>query len=425
MSHRYVSQKMFLIFLIFTNQVACQATSATTNVTVTSVSQLPTVTESGDTPTIAYTNTATAMPSVTPSNTATQTTTPTQIPTSTPAITPTRRNTPIREVAHMLDGEPTVTPIPLVTRSVSSNSLIAVIASRFSGTGWPSAGEVWVVDPATNHNYQLTDRRVSSISWSPSGRQLALQVLEGTGQSWNLYMIDRDGSNLRLLKRPTPPHDAIFGPQWLSDDLILFREGQRGRNSVWRLYTISITTGVVSEFIVEGITSYHSALVSPDGQLAAVTDGSNQVQTQEGTSVRVSNTPIRIISINDRQIVASLYGAEGEQLEGYPRSWHSDNNRLIVWSYNQEPLQRCHIADVRRSTSVIMNVRRSEYECPYSFSPDGRWIATANSADDVWIGDRLMVGPFPMSGDMRRLFFEGIGQVRIRNPVWSPFLSED
>jgi hypothetical protein len=411
---------LIIFFIVILGQVACQSMYTDAEALVTSVPQVQVKTE----PTILPTSTPTMtlIPTSTPSSTPTHTAIPTSSHTPTPAVTPTPRNTrvhgegQIREGA-LPDAEPTATPHPIVTQSVTSNSLIAVIASRFSGTGWPGCSEVWVIDPATDRNYQLTNRPTCSIAWSPSGQQLVLGIDRA------LYVIDRDGSNLMLVKRPTPPRVAILGAQWLSDDLILFIEG--APDSDFLLYTISLSSGAVNDFSVEGISNYSSFLVSPNRQFVAFTDYSNRVRTQEGNRITISNTPIRIASISEGQVVASLIGLEGQLIEGHPISWHPDESRLIVRAVGRPSLEGCLLIDIRRLTAAVIQAQKSEIECPFSFSPDGRWIATVHSLEDSFFGDRLVVRSFPITAGIRRLLFGNIGEVTFMKPVWSPFLAGD
>lgn len=246
--------------------------------------------------------------------------------------------------------------------------------------------KIYTIDLASGRVTTLTregDWNDEQPRWSPDGRRIAFK--SSRGGSYNLYLMDSDGSNVvRLTNHGANDHD----PSWLPDgeSLVFSSERDRGpgRLDLYRLW--------LADGSVERLTTFFNGYafmpsVSPDGGWVAFvattfpSDGgySNQVHVLElatkltwpfdttGVGCWPNWSPdgqsIAHVSLNSepsRIQVVSSFGTEPQPVAGDPVRWHyypdwSPDSRLLALSVSPEHHQGedwdLAIADPSRSTA--------------------------------------------------------------------------
>ena len=255
-----------------------------------------------------------------------------------------------------------VSPFP---RGLSG--ILAFQSDARSATNPNGRTKIYTVDLATGRITALTpggDWNDEQPRWSPDGSRIAFK--SNRGGSYNLYLMDADGSHVvRLTEHGATDHD----PTWLPDgeSLVFTSDRDRGPGR-WDLYRLWI-----ADRGVERLTNYFTGYafmpsVSPDGNWVAFVastfpfDGgwANQVHVLElatrltwpfdmtgpgcwpnwspdGASIAhvyLGAEPSKI------QIVSS-FGESPEPIVGDPGRWHyypdwSPDNRLLAVSTSPE-----------------------------------------------------------------------------------------
>ena len=128
--------------------------------------------------------------------------------------------------------------------------------------------EVFIIDPATGDAFNLTKAPASEErypSWSPDGRRVVFTSNRLDGTTFDLYIIDADGTHLRQLTHLTAKAVAYW-PSWTADGRwVYFNEGNA--SVIGRVHP----DGTGFEIVTEG----RDGNISPDGKKI--------VYTQRGT----------------------------------------------------------------------------------------------------------------------------------------------
>jgi TolB protein len=89
--------------------------------------------------------------------------------------------------------------------------------------------EVFIVDPVTGDAFNLTKAPRSEErypSWSPDGRRVVVTSNRDSAETFDLYIVDADGRNLRRLTRLAKGSIAYW-PSWTANGTwIYFNEGR-------------------------------------------------------------------------------------------------------------------------------------------------------------------------------------------------------
>ena len=158
------------------------------------------------------------------------------------------------------------TPVSPFPRGLSGT--IAFQSDARSATNPQGRTKIYTIDLATGRVTALTssgDWNDEQPRWSPDGRRIAFK--SDRGGSFNLYLMDADGSNVvRLTEHGAVDHD----PTWLPDGESLVFTSDRDRGvGRWDLYRLWI-----ADRSVERLTNYFSGYafmpsVAPDGNWIA------------------------------------------------------------------------------------------------------------------------------------------------------------
>jgi Tol biopolymer transport system component len=154
---------------------------------------------------------------------------------------------------------------------------------------WRHDEDIFVMDYDGSNEKQLTnygEEDYRTLAWSPDGKKIAYV---GTGdQHYNLqlYVMNADGSNLKLLTGG-PSYDSINGPlSWSADGQnISFKYGRYGEEkyyyseyntSDYKDYSINVDGG--SPSLIKGdFIPYTYQAPSPDGSKIATVSGTSQI----------------------------------------------------------------------------------------------------------------------------------------------------
>lgn len=239
--------------------------------------------------------------------------------------------------------------------------------------------EIFLVDPDMGDAVNLTRSPKSEERypcWSPDGRQIAFTSdRDGT---YNLYVMNSDGSNLRQLTHEKDPNVAYM-PSW-AGSCIAF--GFHGKEP-W-MATIS-PAGDDFKIVGKG----HDPCISPDGKQIAFTETDGK-----GWCVFLCNAG----GSNRRQIT---YGTN-EMGAVYP-NWSPDGKRIVYANQVGQTLEQ-FVCDVD-GKNVRQLTHLGRISCPAAWSPDGKWISFRSTDNAFWREKELM----------ERTYQEKRGDKR---PVW-------
>jgi TolB protein len=220
-----------------------------------------------------------------------------------------------------------------------------------------SGPDLWVVDTATNREWQVTSGlRVNNPAWSPSRTQIAFSdSARGNGLlyvnvSYNQSTgaVQQVGSAVRL----TDSNGQDLGPEWGPSGLIAFFSNRSGSEQIWAINP-SVPNG---EFQVTHQPNHcYWPTWSPDGTKIAFvgvgTDGKNYLWTVApspgATPVPLAGMPSAQVGIvdlewspdgtriaghgSDGQIYILTIGVGWQKLiSGTFPSWSPDGGRLVI-----------------------------------------------------------------------------------------------
>jgi hypothetical protein len=396
--HLYLRLLFLLVFLPIT---ACARTSLSP--TATSIDMVAA-------PTIAVAWMATG--------TATSTATPTLTPTPTPTLTPTDTLTATPSPSATSSPTPSATPTELPPPT-----------GRIVYERWPEnerggygSPEIWIVDADGQHRRQLTSGHSDhSPAPSPSGRWVAFtRLTEGIINGW-LYVINSEGTGLQRIFQGDA---AVRNPQWLSDDLILFRN-LRGPKRGW--LTISLTTRQINQITWLPDERFGNAVVAPDRERFAITDTSVPLVQDPVTGFMKSVAqPIYIANWNNRTF-EGLVDPDGNIIHGWAKVWHPNGQQLIVQAMSGGCLL-LYMDD--NKVNRVADITQIDKECTMAWSPDGLWAVTGKGFDNGYGSpNRLVVGyavgygrtyTVVPAGDIKEINNIVIPSSFFRNPVWFP-----
>jgi TolB protein len=226
--------------------------------------------------------------------------------------------------------------------------------------------EIFLIDPDTGDAANLTRSPNSEERypcWSPDGRQVAFTSnRDGT---YNLYVMDAEGSNVRQLTDEKDPTVAYM-PSWSGD----------GKQIVFGLHGEQPWMAGISpdgkNFRILG--KGHDPCISPDGKKIAFTysDG-------KGWCVFVCNAD----GSNRRQIT---YGTN--QMGAVYPNWSPDGKKIVYANQVGEALEQFVCDSDGRNVRQL--TRLGKVSCPAAWSPDGQWISFRVTDNAFWRNEELM-----------------------------------
>jgi Tol biopolymer transport system component len=225
-------------------------------------------------------------------------------------------------------------------------------------SGSHGEGTLHVVTVAGAGEHPVGSHRVRSYDWSPSGKELVYESVDGV--IWTARA-DGKGRPRRLARGAAP--------DWSPDGAwIAYFAGRRNKTDVFKV--------AVKDRRVVRFTTHpgfdHSPQWSPGGDLVAF------------VSERDGNTEL---------YVASATGGRDRRLTRDPApdesfSWAPDGSRLVYVSYRDgaDPLSigigNAEIRTVQIRTGRVRNLsNNSAWDGDPAWSPDGRWIAFTRRTD--------------------------------------------
>ena len=228
-------------------------------------------------------------------------------------------------------------------------------------------------------------------SWSPDGKYIAFE--SDRSGSWNIYLMNRDGKNIRALIEST--NNERF-PAWHpSGNRIVFQSDRNGKSD---LFILSLqNNNVTSVATLEGDELFPTW--SPDGDWITFTLLKNGILGHY--KIREDGTDFQpVFSNSDRNV--------------WPR-WSPDGTRL---AYHSRPTTEgseddLYIFSVHDGSIKQVTNKPGHDFCP-EWSPDGNKLVAASV--DPGIGRWMRV--FNLDGSIA-LQFAG-DMFRITEPSWSP-----
>jgi Tol biopolymer transport system component len=224
-----------------------------------------------------------------------------------------------------------------------------------------AAVNIGIVGPTGKGFHLLTAHRPgkaqsSFAAWSPDGKRLAFDVAPTSGGS-EIWVMNADGSGKRLVAGGRHPNVYDQSPFWVNEHEIVFsRFGGTGSTSIW-------------EVRADGAGTAHALIPAPPN----------------------ASLDLPAASPNGRWILMTETTGAGSELA----LARSDGSRLHV-------IPRTARLDATGG----------------DFSPDGRWIVTANNADNGKVSSLIVLHPNGRAA--HRITFPGKHAYNDLFPVWSP-----
>jgi TolB protein len=242
--------------------------------------------------------------------------------------------------------------------------------------------EVFVVDPDMGDARNLTRSPKSEDRypcWSPDGKRVAFTSnRDGT---YNLYVMDADGANVRQLTHETSP-TVCYMPSWSGDWIVFGLHGKKpwlGRSS---------PDGSNLKILGDG----HDPCISPDGKTIAFTETDGK-----GWCVFVCDADGK----NRRQLT---YGAN-KMGAVYPY-WSPDGKKIVYANQVGETLEQ-FVCDAD-GENVRQLTHLGQISCPAAWSPDGQWISVRVTDNAFWRDPKLMARTYAEKrGDKRPVWVIG------------------
>jgi TolB protein len=224
--------------------------------------------------------------------------------------------------------------------------------------------EIFLVDPDSGDATNLTrspDSEERYPCWSPDGRQAAFTSnRDGT---YNLYVMNIDGSNVRQLTHEKDP-TVTYMPSWSGERIVFGFHGDKPC-----MAGIS-PNGENFKIFGEG----HDPCISPDGKTIAFTETDGK-----GWCVFLCDAD----GSNRRQLT---YGTN-KMGAVYP-NFSPDGKKIVYANQVGEALEQfiCDVdgGNVRQLTHLNM------ITCPAAWSPDSKWISIRVTDNAFWRDKELM-----------------------------------
>ncbi len=245
---------------------------------------------------------------------------------------------------------------------------------------------LWIAnaDGSDNKPLMVSKNNILWPVWSPDGKRIAFKVGEDGNDSFNLWVMDADGSGKRQLTTDGKCDDSA--PSWsLDGERITYSSGK----NIWLLHLATKSKFKLTEKGKNSRPAY-----SPDGKRIAYTSTidieAEEDENEEGENIWVMDE----------------YGSNKIQLT----TDESEDWCFLVWSPDGKKIAYCPEDDIWVMNADGSNkIKLAEDTAFFTWSPDGRRIAFGTDAGLENINS---------DGTDRRLLVEEIGWVTF--PAWSP-----
>ncbi len=243
-----------------------------------------------------------------------------------------------------------------VSLSVTADSGTVATIQQINSSG------IWITGPTEDESKarQILKTNVpETVTWTPDGR---IVYSSRTGETWDLWIIDRDGSNPQQLTS-----DAFMDQQpSVSPDgrYVVFQSNRSGNKNIWRIDA----DGTNPKQLTDGNFTDETPVVSPDGRFvcfASTRSGAStiwMVGIDGGAPVQVTHRTSQFPLISpDGKLICYFY--LDEQANNQPR--------LAIINFEG--------GEVMKTIDLPGTVQ------PVSFAwmPDGRSIAFLDSASGI------------------------------------------
>ncbi len=228
-------------------------------------------------------------------------------------------------------------------------------------------------DRAQGEHRLLTDgkSRNTGPRWSNRGDRYAYSSTRRDGVNTDLWVGSLDGPALpRLLTKSAGSWSAL---DWSPDDAtLLAQEFVSVVES--RLWRIDVASGAATQLLpADHPIAYGDAAFTHDGKaILFVADDGTEFQT------------LRRLELASGAI-ASISGRIPWDVEGFELS---RDGRWLMWSNNEDGIERLHLYDLRKSREVAEPVLPEGVFTAYGFSPDsqllGLSLTSGASPSDAW-----------------------------------------
>jgi Tol biopolymer transport system component len=380
-----------------------------------------------------------------------------ETPIATPTIPLTATLTPT--------STPTLTITPTITlrRNRSAKSSI-VFFKNSDYKGSPSILHVNSdgsnLRPLLNPNYFLI--WIQDVVWSPDGKQVVLACQGGGGSSGEIYLLNADGSNLRLVT----PHDYRGeGVSWSPDShQIVFKWAE----GIYKMVIDEENTHQLPDdyksscgaqpygvpdlesrfkhlFRDNDDFSYRFPSWSPTGTQIAFLGRNNQTNSKDiyltdvdGINIQqltyngdveyffwspdgkhiafspFSSGEVFIVAVND----ASVTNLGNLRAESFMLSWSPDNTKILFVS-KRDGDKEIYMIDVGGNNLTNLTKNLGYYDVNPAWSPDGKEIAFSSERE----GHKGKSKIYIMNADgsnVRRLTDDNNIEHSEYNPIWQP-----
>ena len=233
--------------------------------------------------------------------------------------------------------------------------------------------QLYWMDLARNEHRLLTDGRSRNTGarWSNRGDRYAYSSTQRDGVNTDLWVGSLDGpASPRILTKVAGSWSAL---DWSPDDATLLVQ-ENISVSESRLHRVDVATGAVTRLLpADHPIAFGGAAFAKDGKaIYFVADDQSEFLT------------LRRLDLASGAI-ASLSGKVHWDVEGFALS---DDGRWLVWSNNEDGIERLHLYDLRKGREVAAPALPDGVLTAYGFSSDsqllGLSLTTGASPSDAW-----------------------------------------